>query len=722
MRHAITLRGVITFLCLSVAFVSLSDPLRAEIPGQKDLTGDTDAKYREQLLKLNIKTTIEAYAQVGKRNPAWDDKAVAFLEAIANELTYGACTHFTDYPKPPAKPAFVALGKAAVDAGCEDPLVLYFYIRALTWCHSAEPLEPYYVKMVPAMLASKYPPIRISRAISQAAADLKNSKNTHLRDDCIKAVPALLDAALSQKAIDDLGPIGPRFGVEFMDRPQDAWSELESFNRLLDFADRGLKNGAHPYIMKCLAAKAYIGLSEGMNGNRLAEANKNFADARRVLGEAWKEYPRFPNAPALAIYAVADQLDHKQSDAREWFDRATAIQFDYEVAYDNYAWSLTPGCQGSIELMIAFADECRQTERYDTFVPYHYVKIAGDISWLREEPGFPSLNDVDANLQTVLETYATTYHQRYRINDLLSHQCAIAAAGKKYDVVCTFADKLGADIVPAHFTRKGLLVRHEILLARALTSSFADKITQADAAADAQFEKGLEQFTALLATIPANDKSRPYVLSRIAALKAQFDFLAGDWVDIQPDADLAGWSPQEGKWSVDKDGGLIGENTADGLEIFHLARFGRCFTLTGNIEFLHPIDVPEYPQHAGPVLMGAPASPRYSILFYKQPAQISVGGYRESGQSPVSRRSYTAPTTGHDEFSIDVWNNYAIITINGRVVAAKAPLGDKIPEDSTMIGLGTNIWADGAGSSYRFTKLKIHLLEKEPAAPAKKKP
>ena len=79
---------------------------------------------------------------------------------------------------------------------------------------------------------------------------------------------------------------------------------------------------------------------------------------------------------------------------------------------------------------------------------------------------------------------------------------------------------------------------------------------KADAAGDAAAAAKLCR--EMLAKIDKANKAWPYLRHRGAALNIEAELPSGNWVNIQPDADLAGWTAARGDWSVDAQGGLIG--------------------------------------------------------------------------------------------------------------------------------------------------------------------
>jgi hypothetical protein len=74
-----------------------------------------------------LKTTVEAYDTVGDRNPNWDRPARAVLRAEA--------ANWGHFPRRGGDEDRIMLekGEAAIQAGCNDPLVLYAHARAMAF-------------------------------------------------------------------------------------------------------------------------------------------------------------------------------------------------------------------------------------------------------------------------------------------------------------------------------------------------------------------------------------------------------------------------------------------------------------------------------------------------------------------------------------------------------------------------------------------------------------
>src|SRR5688572_24972832 len=111
-------------------------------------------------LAFNRRTLVEAYEQAGRRDPKWDEPAKAFLESMARHFTmYGR--HEMYWPEPPTSLEHqLALGRKAIDAGCDDPLVLYCYFVPLENKSKEEALSVLR-RAHEGLKSGNYPPLRV---------------------------------------------------------------------------------------------------------------------------------------------------------------------------------------------------------------------------------------------------------------------------------------------------------------------------------------------------------------------------------------------------------------------------------------------------------------------------------------------------------------------------------------------------------------------------------
>ncbi len=107
---------------------------------------------RSDLLKWNRRTLEGAYDQLGNQGPRWDEQAREAMELAAwlfsrePDLTQS----FADLNR---------VAKAAIDAGCDDPLLAYLYYRSSDEPAVAGEQDARRLRAsAKALVASRYPP------------------------------------------------------------------------------------------------------------------------------------------------------------------------------------------------------------------------------------------------------------------------------------------------------------------------------------------------------------------------------------------------------------------------------------------------------------------------------------------------------------------------------------------------------------------------------------
>jgi len=142
-----------------------------------------------------------------------------------------------------------------------------------------------------------------------------------------------------------------------------------------------------PWVREILLARVYTSTaqqSRGGSGN-FGGLEDHMEHGRRHALKAWELKPELPEAAGEMLYitrASWRMAKGRESavgeDVRFWFDEAVQAEFNYLPAYYDLAWALRPRWGGSPEKMMAFGDECLQTERFDTDVPLMFHSIADD--------------------------------------------------------------------------------------------------------------------------------------------------------------------------------------------------------------------------------------------------------------------------------------------------------------------------------------------------------
>ncbi|HEX7378756.1 MAG TPA: hypothetical protein VF278_16665, partial [Pirellulales bacterium] len=145
---------------------------------------------------------------------------------------------------------------------------------------------------------------------------------------------------------------------------------------------------ADRWMLQMLLARAHIDLAWQKRGGDWASEvteegwkgfEKHLTKARALLLQAWKEHPELPEAAELLMTVTTGGGGAAGEDARFWFDRAVAVDFDFLPAYEALLWDLRPRWHGSHEAMLAFGRECLATRRFDTQVPSQLHRALCDI-------------------------------------------------------------------------------------------------------------------------------------------------------------------------------------------------------------------------------------------------------------------------------------------------------------------------------------------------------
>jgi hypothetical protein len=96
------------------------------LPAADDPKAYSQHDFLRGLLDFNKRTCADAYRAVGAKDSRWDEPALKFLDAMAAHFTYtSAARPYRQGIDVPTAQQCRALGQAAVDAGCPDPLVMY---------------------------------------------------------------------------------------------------------------------------------------------------------------------------------------------------------------------------------------------------------------------------------------------------------------------------------------------------------------------------------------------------------------------------------------------------------------------------------------------------------------------------------------------------------------------------------------------------------------------
>ena len=333
----------------------------------------TQREVNRRFVKWSTDNIAEYYAKIGVHSPKWDDFSAQFIKQCGPFTSYGTYDkrELRDYAY-----------RMAV-ANCADPLLRYLAGNVTHRLKSAMEALSLVDPSVEELRKSGYPRLFLYFAIRR-----RNNIYCCLG---IPVTPKMLEdqfRTLGDAAADPIFKNGnQRFYCKYIDdelrREKDAGT-LELYNILSNEYEK--MSGTDPWISHYVHGCLEIELAWQARGDGWASSvseygwkqfDKHLKKARFHLTKAQDLHPEFPQAASKMItLAMAGRSSHS---IRYWFDKAVAAQFDYAPAYHAYLWALRPRWCGSHEKMLAFGRECLATRRFDTSVPYYFLKAITDI-------------------------------------------------------------------------------------------------------------------------------------------------------------------------------------------------------------------------------------------------------------------------------------------------------------------------------------------------------
>lgn len=300
---------------------------------------------------------------------SWAADATAFVERAVGYLVPSPDEEF-----PPAE--LVKTSQRLVKEGCRDPLFLFLEARVAQLDRDS---GGYGVYSRDALAAARN--LRGPKALAWLIARDMAAKDAYPLSESENARYDWA-ADLGQQVLVD-GSYRPEEDALFLAHlfPTKADRFADSRERLMALA---AKVGSDDWLKQVLLGRAewVVVRDGGGEPSTKEEEASHLALAAEALESAWKSRPERPEAAAMMM-EVAFFRDPKGPEARTWFDRAVAAQFDYAPAYRDMLAHCLPHHGGSVAMVLDFGEACRATERYDTLVPQFYfsaVREAGTVT------------------------------------------------------------------------------------------------------------------------------------------------------------------------------------------------------------------------------------------------------------------------------------------------------------------------------------------------------
>ncbi len=354
-------------LVVVVALLGVSGALGAEKPIPQDPV--KSERWRRELLEWNRRSMVGAYDKVGKKDPKWDKAAREALELGARSF----CLQID----PPVTFAEVHVAaKAAVDAGCDDPYVVYLYHRSAVGPDypGADEAIRRMKAAAKAIADSRYPAFRRAGVIEKAGTYTvwNDSPNEAARADAQRDFDASLALLRDSVSSDERSQFWEdRWYENFLDL-------LRGYRKIgmdgpsaYERVDKGLADILELKVLR-LQVRGFFWYGFGWEARTTAFApnvpaggfetfEKHVKVTKEALDEAWKLRPDDPRTANLR-FGIEKAIGGGDRDAMElWFDRAMrADPDDYVACWEKLDW-LDPKWYGTIEEMLAFGKACQAT-------------------------------------------------------------------------------------------------------------------------------------------------------------------------------------------------------------------------------------------------------------------------------------------------------------------------------------------------------------------------
>jgi tetratricopeptide (TPR) repeat protein len=327
---------------------------------------------REDVLKWNLAALTNSYDASGHMNPKWDKDVMEAMTEFARTKTAS---------DDELEVLFDLTGDAAdnaVNAGCEDPMVRYLYVRYAQE-NKTRPFkerQELYRSAAGALEQSGYPAIRKFYANVDAAEILWQQRNTNswpeVRDFRSKAV-ADLNQAFQDKALPESEAYQAADALfQMLSR-----NTRELTNAYNSIAATLVGNGSKSAAGQLVKAEFYLIYAWHGRGNGTADRvtpegwrlfGERLAEAEKALNKAWSADPYDAQIPTLMI-AITEGQQKARPEMEKWFQRAMKLDPDNYQACRGKLHYLLPQWYGSRDDMLAFGRECVASTNWGGHVP-----------------------------------------------------------------------------------------------------------------------------------------------------------------------------------------------------------------------------------------------------------------------------------------------------------------------------------------------------------------
>ncbi len=661
-----------------------------------------DASQRAR--EFRVREWIDGYQQRGQRDPECDHEALTFLQVwIARNYGGAAATN----------PISLAdeSDKLAADPHCTDPLILT--VAALNnrnlfqACHAYERA----LAAFPGSQHRAYPQLHATLMLAVQVDD----DATRVRDLQESALP------LVARCFAD-GSFTPGDQQEIADLIVNVLGRHLFRNHaasVCNFAHLSVTN--YQWLALCMdgereIAEAWaargVGYADTVNDQGWKGFNSHLANARADLTAAWNLQPMWPLAPARMIYVSLG--DSNIDEMRQWFDRTTTAQIDYDRAYQDFRWGLRPRWYGNDASLLAFGEAALDTGRFDADVPRKYFDAIQDVESELNEPVGRHIfgrHDIWPNLCRMYDGYIAAPSQADRRPGWRTSYAVVAYLAGKYDVARAQLAALDWKPLPENLTGWGIDLSDMTLEVAARTGNLGPRVSQAELQAHRrEYTKALQIYQELAAANP-DSMSAQFIKLRRGQLGIAQQLQSGAWVDWLPAGKQdPNWVCKLGEARTLPDGALEVEFGRAGHMLYSRVPVGDKFEVRGQFEVVHSSNK----NFQAGLVMGVPDLDLdgYNWGGFRVKRHDEEGDVVCFAQGWSTRQLVKSATLGAVTNTFDFTYRAGTFgaTVNGvRIFENTAPDWQlSVPDNAFMVGLGA--FSDSSNNVVRYRNVQLRRI------------
>ncbi len=705
----------------SAVFCMDGEPSAAEIRGVtrpaervgKPIPSGTEAKtfqtFVQDRLGFNLRTTVDAYRQVGSRGEMWDEAAIDFLTEVAR--------NFSEVEQSKTRTELVQMAELLVETGCDDPLVTYFHgallqdlaTDSVSRLKALELVE----KSYPGLVGRGYPANRLTAAAKRAYKHYQNdSSQTEKAEALLRLCKThLRDEVLQDDLSSNEGRTIYHTNLQFF-----ASLPLDKRGEICDAIK--VHQEKSPFVVNMIIGDYHYRAAWAARGSGFAstvteEGWQGFEEhlplARAAFERAYEAAPGRPETAAAMIAVARDTSPSPLREMRLWFDRAVAAEMDWYPAYQSFTWGLLPRWHGSHDQLYEFGVECLETKRFDTRIPYEFCECIRDIiqdpsnplgTKYAERPGL--YERVRQVCEGYLEHGITKDAARYQTT-WLGYACLTQHWADAERLLA----QLGPNVDSAALSRIKLSKSAVVEAVCLHASRHADAITAAyDAADRGDREIAVDALSEILQAPDLEPEVSRYLTSRLQVLNWERQFHEWHPVALTPAATSGGWISRAGKWNVTEAGALRGVSGTTGAVLECKADFGQYWQLSGEV---YHGNMPHDPWSAG-VFINFQVSPQLVVLFNPTQEWVAAGPLKTLADSRKPFQSVGKTT----KFVIRVAGNTVSVWLDDTLVIEDQPFEGLESSLPSRLAIGVISKLEGAALTYKSLEISQIPPPEEP--------